>query len=384
MDWETFDAAFVNWDKHSKTCCHAFAEKLSDELGQACNRMYLHVECISYTRNGMQNQDQHIIEPMLNYQHLDVKLHRDKIYAFRGLHTQDTPSPIPDYTQPLETVYRDFLLWYFDHEGSLLLLGLDGCFGNVEHFPKDLPSWIPTWPTFNLARGGIERSNREKARGRFYQRYSIDAPNLIMDHKWDPHRQRELRLNSVVIDRVMSRAERPFTGSEKFPELVQLMKDWYQFAYPDHAAGNLSIQDMRWDFCATMLAGLMNDHNDGGLRHLQENDWAITEWRNALVGMEDEGSSFRCTEAQKMVLRSQTIALLDRVVICTDNGKLGLGSRDVEAGDEIFLLGGGDAPFLLRPIAHTNTYQLKRHCYVHGMMNGEIKIQSKGTLVTLV
>ncbi|KAH7389214.1 hypothetical protein BKA64DRAFT_680061 [Cadophora sp. MPI-SDFR-AT-0126] len=60
----------------------------------------------------------------------------------------------------------------------------------------------------------------------------------------------------------------------------------------------------------------------------------------------------------------------------TTNGFLGMGSRKVRLGDEIWLIGGAATPFLLRPIGGPDgvgvrKFELLGEVYVHGIMYGE-------------
>ena len=57
---------------------------------------------------------------------------------------------------------------------------------------------------------------------------------------------------------------------------------------------------------------------------------------------------------------------------------LGLGPAGTAVGDPIFLLTGGETPFVLRWRKHRAlktwlTYEIVGDCYVHGKMDGEVK-----------
>lgn len=379
MDWEVFHAAFVNWNKHSRTCCEAFSETLGDALSDACHRMYLHVRSIAYTRNRLANGKQHITEAMLNYQHLEVTDHRDKIYAFRGLHTDSNALlPKPDYSHTsMGSTFRDFAIWHLEDKQSLQFLGLDSCFGNVAEL-TGLPSWVPTWPTID-----IERGNIAKARAKFLQCYSA-APGFRMDYRWlscDPAR---LQLNGVKLDdQIVAVTETSFTGKETFPERVALMKKWYhEVAFPDQGSGQISPQHMHHAFCVTILGGIINEPGIGGPRLITVDDdddaAAIQELKNVLSDMEQNSTWNPCNPLQITLLHTQDVALLDRIMFRTCSGRIGLGPCTMRFGDEIFLLRGGNAPFLLRPDAN-GTCRLMGHGYVHGIMNADSDVEVGGS-----
>lgn len=52
--------------------------------------------------------------------------------------------------------------------------------------------------------------------------------------------------------------------------------------------------------------------------------------------------------------------------------RLGLGSQQTRAGDQVWLLSGGRTPFVLRPIDGSECFEFVGECYVHGWMHGEV------------
>ena len=66
----------------------------------------------------------------------------------------------------------------------------------------------------------------------------------------------------------------------------------------------------------------------------------------------------------------------------TENGYMGLGSPKV--GDEVWVLFGGDLPFILRPGPDDSSHTLIGDCYVQGIMNGEAMIDLKKKRRTVV
>ncbi|KAF8857796.1 hypothetical protein BDZ45DRAFT_674423 [Acephala macrosclerotiorum] len=68
----------------------------------------------------------------------------------------------------------------------------------------------------------------------------------------------------------------------------------------------------------------------------------------------------------------------------TENGYMGLGRPEV--GDEVWVLFGGDTPFVLRPsTSDPGCHLLVGDCYVHGLMDGEamVDVEEKTETVTL-
>lgn len=80
-----------------------------------------------------------------------------------------------------------------------------------------------------------------------------------------------------------------------------------------------------------------------------------------------------------------TTATTDRRFFLTEKGYMGLGPKSMRKGDVVFILRGGQVPFLLRPAGRENvhrvgevdTHVLVGDCYVHGIMDGEAVPESK-------
>lgn len=67
-----------------------------------------------------------------------------------------------------------------------------------------------------------------------------------------------------------------------------------------------------------------------------------------------------------------TPAGIDRQMIRTEGGVLGLGPRDTEDGDVICELYGGKSFYMIRPLKEDNAaYAFLGDVYLHGMMQGE-------------
>jgi hypothetical protein len=63
-----------------------------------------------------------------------------------------------------------------------------------------------------------------------------------------------------------------------------------------------------------------------------------------------------------------------RRLYVTDTGYIGLCYRSCRKGDEIYLLIGGDTPFVLRRLG-THCFGFKGDSYVHGVMDGELLLE---------
>ena len=65
----------------------------------------------------------------------------------------------------------------------------------------------------------------------------------------------------------------------------------------------------------------------------------------------------------------------DKVFGVTHFGVVGMFPRSAQPGDQIYLLFGGDWPFLLRKMDRPKEFQLVGQCYVHSIMQpGHLKL----------
>jgi hypothetical protein len=62
---------------------------------------------------------------------------------------------------------------------------------------------------------------------------------------------------------------------------------------------------------------------------------------------------------------------------------MSLAPESAKVGGLVFLLMGGNVPFVLRP-AEGSTWTLVGHCYIHGIMDGEAFDERKCGCITLV
>jgi hypothetical protein len=61
-----------------------------------------------------------------------------------------------------------------------------------------------------------------------------------------------------------------------------------------------------------------------------------------------------------------------RKFVTTEKGYLGLAPDQVQVGDVVAVLYGGELPMVLRPTNKTKEFQFVGDAYVHGIMNGEV------------
>ena len=305
---------------------------------------------------------------------------RDKIYAVLGL-AQDLRQLVeaPDYSLPVEEVYKQFAISFVREYQSLEFLSLAG----LPVYPRrpglSLPSWIPDWnhrecgtinstirptTTTNASWGLTSRveisADCEKltARGTCIDiidgmGYSIwGASNGMPDFQVQQTFSRETRYTSVLeaISRTLLRNSRSYSTEESLYIFSQHCKE-------SALAGNA---------LATLAGGaLFNEwyqHN----RDFVIAGKSLREW----VTQASESSDLKATEDETEVYVSQlSIYGRNRRLITTAHGYVGLGVNSCMPGDLVCVIFGCSTPILLRKVE--DHYVVLGEAYLHGMMNGE-------------
>jgi hypothetical protein len=70
---------------------------------------------------------------------------------------------------------------------------------------------------------------------------------------------------------------------------------------------------------------------------------------------------------------NDALLMYDRVLFSTIQGDLGCGPISTLPGDEVCVLENGRVPFILSPTQTSGSLSLVEECYVHGMMDGQLK-----------
>ncbi|KAH9204191.1 heterokaryon incompatibility protein-domain-containing protein [Leptodontidium sp. 2 PMI_412] len=80
------------------------------------------------------------------------------------------------------------------------------------------------------------------------------------------------------------------------------------------------------------------------------------------------------TELAARFLLPMMFSSCGRRLFVTETGYIGAGPRNMQIGDQVFVLLGGEVPFVMREVEAVDTdklYRLVGDCYVHGIMDGE-------------
>jgi hypothetical protein len=104
--------------------------------------------------------------------------------------------------------------------------------------------------------------------------------------------------------------------------------------------------------------------------------------RKAAEADREQYNAFRQAKSQNNVYLSLRDMVVNQSFFITSKGYLGLGPPTIQKGDEVWVLFGGQMPFVLRQkkveaasreIVRDTEHELVGDAYVHGIMDGEVE-----------
>ncbi|KAJ6195223.1 hypothetical protein J3E72DRAFT_271480 [Bipolaris maydis] len=297
----------------------------------------------------------------------------------------------PNYSDDTSAmdVYRQFAFQMIEkYELGLKLLR------HVQHdeasIKKDFPSWVPRWniseasplativntytaatrlpsTSFRISLGTRDKPITISIKARYmgpvycsmlipYEQYTKHSPNSESETAQPPD------------------ANDYYDPLESIIETLDVLKN--DFATQEYC-------DMR-SLSATLTGGLTC--NEEGLREVINKKNATQHYydfcayrhaksqdtRNPGTTQTDSLTPSLSQDHEKGDYKRYTTAYLAESTRCflTRDGRLGLGPRITEGGDQIWLPMGADTPFVLRPL-HDGNFKILGQAYLHGVMQGE-------------
>ncbi|KAG4421912.1 hypothetical protein IFR04_005024 [Cadophora malorum] len=311
-----------------------------------------------------------LIYLMRSFRHFHATDPRDKLFALLGI-AKDTEALglHPDYRKSCQEVYSDFARALIRH-GYLEILSL--C-----ELPKKidgLPSWVHDWSAKGYRAPLQQRSLNRRAR----------PITSMLEPKFSASRTYQ---TTNLEDQHITSWRMPLSLCATFlGEVQQVGMSWERDGYG------------QWLHDLQRLSSLIPDTSitSGGA--------ARAVWRTAVADQEVRrgiGKPRLSEEKVRFVhesLKDIDVNLLDaqrftcaglgdyceqlRVIaqgrrpLLASGIYLGLGPRETEPGDLVFIILGADTPYILRRSGQDQTLQLVGEAYIHGVMDGEAMDES--------
>ncbi|ENH65879.1 Heterokaryon incompatibility protein 6, OR allele [Fusarium oxysporum f. sp. cubense race 1] len=248
---------------------------------------------------------------------------RDKVIGLLGI-IEPRDSLKPEYSWPVEKVYRVAMRAALVEDGNLNCLGLIS--EKKESRNKNLASWVPDFELHSEP----------------FKDYITSLSKVL--NKWSIYKT--------------------FMSPERSP--------------PDITTDEDDSENQAMAFWRTVLVdlnqGRLASTKGGRPKRLDKNDLQDLLQLETSEGMEGLLSTWEsCLRPIYRQLR--LIEQFNRRFFRTEKGYMGLGPPDIQPGDAICLLLGGCVAYALRRSAH-ETWIYVGECYIHGIMDGEAAVKA--------
>jgi hypothetical protein len=337
--------------------------------------VYDHITNIRHTQAALASpRGQHILQPMLCFQQLDVTNPVDKFHGYRGLHSAKAPLPQPDLARSVQEVFEEIAVWSLFEFGDLFPLALD-LRGNIS---ARLPSWVPDWSAKPSIIHGYWRW-----RHRFYKAH---AQGAVVENPFDYVSPGTLLIRGTKVETVTTVSSAVFVEPMGARDHVDLLRAWFTFATGrqcSQIADGLFNDDV---FCATMLGGLVQTDQKPFVRKANAEDFA--QWRHDVMSMERlEAAGF----FHGLLMESHMTAVLGRVLFKSSSGNYGVGPAAIAQGDCLWLWNNARCPYVTRqvpvPRSTGSRHTLVGHCYQHHLISDNLaadKVSYRQDVCTLI
>jgi hypothetical protein len=365
ISWAEFWLAARYLESHSKCCMKLFksmpgVRKLFEEFIIVVMQRARTWENHIVERDHSSNQ---LHDLLWQYRAYHSTCPEDKVYALLGFLPNDDANPklIPDYSLSTKEVYKQATLYSIRQMKSLSILnGQRISPVSTKQGDSAMPTWIYDWSTEIDWREW--HHERQRLRNNEYTASGTEKACI----KWDD--SFVLRLDGIFVDSITDVG--PVMALEGKPD--EAFKEWLRIvdfsAHQDEAyAGGGSCIEAFWrtltrDYCfdeefelqrikepySHVLAGTVWWDNVTNSRQSWSKD--PTDFSCSLYNI-SEGTQF----------------------FVTSKGYMGMGNPKVH--DKVFVLRGGNTPFVLRSHANLDAHMqftVVGNCYVHGIMDGEV------------
>ncbi|KAG6357523.1 hypothetical protein INS49_013400 [Diaporthe citri] len=330
---------------------------------------YLNVLATNVLSVNGANKGDGPVSTILKWRRLQSTDPRDKVFGLLGLLPPDMPMPYTkkcNHKTPTSWLYRAFTLDVMLYTKSLepLLIEPRTVAGQGT---GSLPGWaidmrcLPMFsvdPYYRIR--GCGKGKYDACAGR-----KLDTAALLETAAVSEYHKRVLGLSGVMVDTVEVIGAGILLGSQTpaLEKIAAVLRGWMEMArrFQEGLDGALDGDKFEEAFCRVLVGDSIRDSNqDVERRPTQEDLVAVSEFVKTGDGLIN-GLPFR-----PEYVGNQTFLI-------TKGGMMGMGHRETEPGDEIWIFDGGAMPFAIRPKngATTTDFDFVGCCYAHNIMNGE-------------
>jgi hypothetical protein len=287
---------------------------------------------------------------------------RDRVYGLLAMFNTALGRRMltADYSKPLEHVYRDFARAFIARSQSLALLMQSSPMTNAL---KGLPTWVP-----DLSSRYDFRAEQVRAKAIHQSRFQA-CRNL--DHYSCGSTSDDLLwVKGLLVDHIKCTSDRNDESWDSGNFILQNSSSKALLSWRDLCERGFPAPKVRpyvgggtvWKaYCTTLTNSRSPQAHDG---------YDIEELYELIIGSKQENLMILPHSLAVVV----GVCTAKRRFFITEKGYVGLGPLDAQMGDEVFILQGGQVPFVLRRFEYQGDLSCRNlvgDCYVHGIMHGE-------------
>ena len=307
---------------------------------------------------------------------------RDKVYALTGLCSSGSMplSEMCDYDIPTADVFCNLTRDLIQYEKSLLPLIDDPRLEAEKATPGVLrwamdASFLPEWYTDWAHVYGWPEYNAHLGK-------PLNLARCFS--KWDEFRH-TIELEGMFVDTIEIIGEpwlNPIPQAvDRTPSMLERLRDWELLARSNNERGDPDSTEFyqggypfREAFGRLILGDLLRDSEQWVDRPANETD------------VEKVYEFMESGETDWLVARTIRGMMNNARLFITKTGLMGIGHKNTQRGEEVWILYGGNVPFTITPreSKHGNNYDFGGRCYVQGIMGGEaFSYGSETRIITL-
>ncbi|KAF2184176.1 hypothetical protein K469DRAFT_634359 [Zopfia rhizophila CBS 207.26] len=359
---------------------------------------------------------------------------RDRIYSLGGLVNDFDLAGVPNYVQPMQTLYTNLVRSFVERYRSLDII----CFATIfsrklpEHRPEaELPSWVPDWRVTvpplvcplmvsqSAGRIGNLRPHHSLKYSAFYSASLHTEPNVSFTSDLQ-----QLNCEGILLDRIntltnpLDQIRTSYLPSSNAfdrdsSQSTALSDSSINFRWQDKISTNVSgTSELASQIARSLMRCLVLDRGDHYLNRQAPEQKYMKEFLTCIADTMDDaldvdvcfpawfranqcfriqdfnlrtlariligGSRMRCREVSNRSNRESfisrfhdTTVKMARRLAVSDTGLLATAPKQAKKGDFICVLFGCSVPVVLRQCGSTGAYRFIGECYVDGFMNGE-------------
>lgn len=283
---------------------------------------------------------------------------RDRVYGLLGVCAYLFGSDFlnPSYDQPTDLVYTKFAKRLYQRTGSLVFLNQVCPFTHTE---SNLPSWVP-----DLGSRYDHRCERQRLNNWFMYHASARVDQWASIQRFRNNKQKEdpvrghdledeamLQCQGVEFSAVTIPCAGLYDGTTTLGSpamMMDIISSWKDSF--EEACQDVNHKTRQIAFAHTLVRSLAED-----CTVITREEDAIEDAKILIGDLRNHATTFTVNGAADTDLSSLPFAywrcyhhLKDQRFFIADNGFVGLGPLDVQSGDTLAVLAGGNVPYVLR------------------------------------